>query len=91
MALSVTTLLYGIGPLLKFNAPKEAETLLMLLRVAYPQLAPPLAITILVKYHIFDRELCSKVLKEALLLLLLLLAGNHEQIFKFLPGILLYH
>ena len=31
---------------------------------------------------IFDRELCSKVLKEALLLLLLLLlglAGNHEQ------------
>ena len=29
--------------------------------------------------YIFDRELCSKVLKEALLLFLLGLAGNHEQ------------
>ena len=31
------------------------------------------------KLLIFDRELCSKVLKEALLLFFFLLAGNHEQ------------
>ena len=31
-----------------------------------------------VLFFIFDRELCSKVLKEALLLLLFLLGSNHE-------------